>query len=64
MPSKVQNSHLWGKTPMERVKEFLNEFYCDLDQKLLFSVTCKESIDPLRRSTAVHYMKSIIEKKA
>ena len=50
MPSKGQYSHLWGKTPMERMKEFPNEFYCDPDQKLLFCATCTKSIDPLRRS--------------
>ena len=66
MPLKVQNSHLWRKTPMEGMKKFLNECFCDPDQKLFFCATCKESIDPLRRYTTVHYMKSIkyIEKKA
>ena len=66
MPSKVKNSHLGGKTPMERMKEFPNEFYCDPDQKILFCATCEKSIDHLRRSTIVDHMKSIkhIEKKA
>jgi len=32
MPSKVKNSHLLEKTPMERIKEFSNEFNYDPDQ--------------------------------
>lgn len=65
MPPKNKNSHLGGKSPMDRVKEFPGEFYVEKDQKLLFCATCEKTVDHARKSSVVEHVnsKKHLEKK-
>ena len=54
--SKPARSHLGDKTILDRIKEFLREFY--IDSGILMCLCCEKAVEHLRKSTVVNHLKS------